>query len=275
MKRIYLYLYRFWALLRFIVSSRSIKRINDPAIRQLMNQALKSSGTKTEFEAIETNRKAFLQDQTRFKRIDFGAGSSGRNSTNQRISDIARHSLSRPVQCRFLFNLVQATGAKTILEMGTSLGISTAYIAQANPQANVITLEGDPIIAQLARDVFKKQRLDNIELVLGEFDQILPVVLDSDILFDLVYIDGNHTYDATLEYFRLLKTHVSKNALLIFDDIHWSPVMYKAWKVISSELEKGYVLDLYHMGLIVINNEHKGQSATIWPGWKWLISTAH
>jgi predicted O-methyltransferase YrrM len=80
----------------------------------------------------------------------------------------------------------------TILELGTSLGITTGYLALGNQQANVITMEGSVAIAEKALENFRDMNLKNVKLVQGNFDDTLSKVLTALERIDMAFVDGNH-----------------------------------------------------------------------------------
>ena len=100
-----------------------------------------------------------------------------------------------------MFRIARKYMPQTIIELGTSLGITSSYLALGNPGASVLTCEGAPGIAGVAMRNFKDLNLGNIELIQGNFDATLPITLDRVDTVDLVFIDGNHRYAPTLDYF--------------------------------------------------------------------------
>ena len=143
-----------------------------------------------------------------------------------------------------------------IIELGTSLGISAAYLAKADPQTEVITIEGSPEIAKLAAENFKTLGIQNIIQRTGDFNQVLPELLN-DQEAGLVFIDGNHRYEPTVRYFEWILPHTGDDSILIFDDIHWSPEMEKAWAAISAHPSVTCSIDLFFLGMIFFRSEFR------------------
>ena len=119
----------------------------------------------------------------------------------------------------------------------------------AAPESKINTLEGCPQTAKVARSGFEEHGLKNIELHVGDFEDLLPDLLNEN-QYDLVFFDGNHQREATLKYFELCLQAASENSLFIFDDIHWSPDMETAWKEIMEYPEVSLTLDTYQWGLV-------------------------
>ena len=104
----------------------------------------------------------------------------------------------------------------TILELGTSFGISTAYLASGNENAAVYTIEGSAAIAYIASDTFTSLSIKNIEFNIGDFKDSLPIILKKTGTTDLAFIDGNHRKAPTLAYFQQLLPQTNTSSILIF-----------------------------------------------------------
>jgi len=144
-----------------------------------------------------------------------------------------------------------------VIELGTCLGITTAYLSKACPEAEVITIEGCPETAKVAYQNFKDLELENTELQVGNFDVLLPGIIAQQERLDFVYVDGNHRKDATLNYFNWCLPKVHEGSLLIFDDIYWSKGMKEAWEEIKAHPEVTVTIDLFWIGLVYFR---KGQA---------------
>jgi predicted O-methyltransferase YrrM len=142
---------------------------------------------------------------------------------------------------------------ETILELGTSLGISTLYLESAAPEAKLITLEGCASTAELAADHFRQSGLKNISIYTGEFSTVLPGYLAKQHKIDFAFFDGNHTYIATTGYFRQCLPFAGENTVFVFHDIHWSQGMLKAWKEICRDDSVRVTIDLFDIGLVFFN----------------------
>jgi tRNA A58 N-methylase Trm61 len=151
------------------------------------------------------------------------------------------------------------TGANTILELGTSLGITTGYLGKARRNARIYTLEGCPEIAKIAKENFKLLMLPQIEIIIGNFDDTLADVLLKETSFDFIFIDGNHQKEATLRYFNQVLPYINEHSVIIFDDIHWSPDMESAWNTIIQNELLTVTIDLFEMGIVFFRKEQKKQ----------------
>ena len=209
---------------------------------------------------LESIRKDFLGNNDLLGIQDLGAGSAFSAGENRRVKDVAKASLSSPKQCRLLARLVEHISAKNVLEFGSCLGLSAAYMSQAG--AAVISMEGSDALYDLARRRFDDSA-SAPDFRLGDFDKILPGILAEVPRWDLVFIDGNHTHEATLRYFNMLLPHIHADTVLIFDDIHWSVGMESAWEEINSNSKVTLSIDLFWCGMIFFRPGLSGEQFTI------------
>ena len=227
--------------------------VHSPFLFRLNEEVFQNTRHYYAFDEIAFRRDQLLQSTQRIPVTDFGAGSQVVTGKERRVADIARTSLTSPHFGKLLFKLAQFHQPKTILEIGTSLGISAAYLASGAPDAQVITLEGSPHIAQLAKDQFEALGLNRITLLEGEFSTTLPKALSQVKSLDMVFIDGNHQFAPTLSYFEQIKPYLHDHALVIFDDIHWSKGMHKAWEMVKRDPMVRVSIDLFYKGIIAFD----------------------
>lgn len=207
-------------------------------------------------KAIELMRKAWQQNHESIQRTDLGMGSVHHSRSSQvPINKIARHSLSRPFQCRSMARLVHHEKPATLLELGTSLGISTAYLQEGCCKTKITTVEGDPNISRLAKITFEKLGLDQIELVTSGFDQYLAKEKTNSASIDLLFLDGNHESNALLAYYDLLKKRFTSQTIVIIDDIYWSKDMYNGWTKLIAMPEVTQSVDCFQFGVLFFRNE--------------------
>lgn len=233
--------------------AKSAHGIHSPFVYDLIVSILEDQRPFYDFERIEEIRSNLLGDNTAIDIEDMGAGSLTKLSSRRRICDIARTSGRNRKYGELLFRIVQHYGYKQVLELGTSLGIGTLYLAAATKQGKVITIEGSSSVAAMAKRTFSSWPELPVEQVEGNFDHVLEGVLQDHATFDMVVIDGNHREEPTLRYFHELLPHIRPNSLILFDDIHWSPGMQRAWETICQHPSVRLSIDLFQFGLIFFN----------------------
>ena len=151
-----------------------------------------------------------------------------------------------------LFNLIANFGSKNVIELGTSFGINTMYMA-ANTTVKVTTFEGCKNTAAIARNNFRTLGYANIDLVEGNIDSTLPL-FKSNVTkkIDLALIDANHRLEPTINYFNQLLPICNEHCIIVIDDIYWSTEMTEAWKQLQNHPQVSVSVDLYELGLLFI-----------------------
>jgi predicted O-methyltransferase YrrM len=219
-----------------------------------------ATADKTWFEKIESLRRRLLIENTEISRLDFGAGhafdpDAEPTVKKTTVSRLCRVAGTPEKQGQLLYYLVKELKPQCCLELGTCLGISAAYQAAAlERNAKIVTLEGDPATAEIARKTFREMGLTNVEVITGPFAETLPETLLSLKQIDFVLIDGHHDGEAMKNYFALIQPWLSENACIVFDDIDWSAGMQKGWKELENQNTSGAAVDLGRVGIILRSN---------------------
>jgi predicted O-methyltransferase YrrM len=243
--------------LKHAVRAQSKYHIHSPFVFGFYQNVLKNEHPFIQYRVVNRLRKE-LENASRFiKRKDLGARCRDYPCDQRfvRVKDIIHHSSVSHKKGEFLFRLIHEYKPSSILELGTSLGISTIYFGLAAPESQIITIEGCLDSANLARENFTKAGLKNIHVITGNFEDKLAVALEEMPAPGLVFFDGNHKKEPTLAYFQLCLPHVHPESIFIFDDIHWSSGMEEAWKTIRNHPRVRVSIDLFHMGIVFFREE--------------------
>jgi predicted O-methyltransferase YrrM len=230
--------------IKYIFESKTKYRITSPYVRSFIEQVLEETRSNEAFEAL--------------KRVitELGAGSRTNKSNIRKISDVAAKAGCTPEKGRLLFHLIRFTKPNSIIEMGTSLGLSTLYQYFAAENVPFYTLEGCPSTQAFAKKQFQKYAPKAaFQTILGNFDDTLPALLNELEQVDYVLIDGNHRKAPTIDYFEQLAAKAHDNTVLVFDDIHWSPEMEAAWHHIIADQRVTLSLDVLHYGIVFFRKE--------------------
>lgn len=231
--------------------------IHSPFVFDFIIHVLNDKTPYPEYKKIENIRSELRQNNRLIEVEDFGAGSSLTPFKSRKINDIARSSLKSKKFAQLLFRIAKYYQRKNIVELGTSLGITTSYLASANNDSTVHSLEGAKNIASIARHNFKKAGLENIVLLEGNFDLTLPQLFERTAIPDLIFIDGNHRKEPTLNYFEIFLKKTDHQSIFIFDDIHWSKEMEEAWEAIKTHPSVTLTIDLFFIGLVFFKKDFK------------------
>jgi len=232
--------------------------IHSPFVFEFIESVLIDEGAYYCYAPIEALRARLKQDETKLELQDFGAGSRVHTSYTRKVSEIAKSSLKPKKFAQLLFRMVNFYQPKNVLELGTSLGITSAYLASANKSIPVVTMEGAKAVAAIAKKNFDELQLENISITKGNFDSTLKTVLQEKLpTVDFAFIDGNHRKEPTIQYFEKLLPHISEYSILIFDDVHWSKEMEAAWEYIKAHKAVTLTIDLFFIGIVFFRKEQK------------------
>jgi predicted O-methyltransferase YrrM len=151
----------------------------------------------------------------------------------------------------FLMTVADQIKPALILELGTNTGISTAYLAAGAPGAKVITIDASSARSAVARELLSKLGLRNVDFRVGLFEDTLPQVVRGRRI-DMAFIDGTHEYRPTLDCWESIAPHCSEDAIVVFDDIYWSPEMQRAWADLKRDRRFSYTVNTGWMGLGIL-----------------------
>lgn len=241
--------------IKHVFTANTRHGVHSPFVYHLVDEVIYDFKDKADYSEIENLRTKLLKDDRLITVTDLGAGSLVNNQKQKKISTIAKNALKSKKLAQLLYRLVQEFHPKNIIELGTCLGITTSYLKKAAPKAKVITMEGCPETAAIAKETFHQLSLDDIELVIGNFDDQLPRVLNGQDSLDMIYIDGNHRKEATLNYFDWCLPKVHEKSVMIFDDIYWSEGMKAAWEQIKQHPQVTVTIDLFWVGLVFFKTD--------------------
>ncbi len=229
---------------------------HSPFVYKLADEVIYDFSKKNVYQDIEAQRKKLLNDQRSITVTDLGAGSHLNKNRTKQVKQIAKNALKSPRLAQLIYRIAHNHQPQNIIELGTCLGITSAYLAKANAKAEVLTIEGCPQTAEVAAANFRDLSLANIALQVGNFNDLFPKAIAERDQLDFVYIDGNHTKEATLNYFNWCLPKITENSILIFDDIYWSQGMKEAWEEIKNHPRVTITVDLFWIGLVYFK---KGQ----------------
>ena len=249
--------------INFLWNSKNQHGVHSPFVYNLVAKCFYDKKNYPEYSILKNYRNSLLDNKNKIKVTDFGAGSRVFKSNTRAINQIAKNVGTTLNRAEFLFRIVNYFQPTTILEIGTSLGLSTSALALGNKQAKIKTLEGCPKSMAIAKSQILNSKIQNIEFVNTEFSAYLKTYNLQPTTYDLIYFDGNHSKKATLEYFELLLPSITNDSVWIFDDIHWSNEMEQAWKIIKNHPKVTVTIDTFQWGIIFFRNEQEKEHFVI------------
>jgi len=248
-------IYRVQSYIDFLAASKTRFRVHSPFVYNFIEQVLRPKHPDKIVQPVIDLRKSLVRDKRDVIKTDYGASGKETNGYSAPVREIARNSSANEKQIRILYRIADTCKSNNILELGTSLGLSAASLSFGSPKARINTIEGCGNISSLAEENFRILGLDNINIIQSEFDQALDRILKDIGKLDLVFFDGNHRYEPTVRYFTRCLDRIHNDSVFIFDDIHWSRGMSKAWNDIIENPVCSVAIETYQMGYIFFRKE--------------------
>ncbi|MCS6823766.1 MAG: class I SAM-dependent methyltransferase [Cytophagaceae bacterium] len=253
------FIHRFRTYILYLLNAKNEHSLHSPFVYELYTEVIKTYKEYYAFEAIENLRQVLANDSRKITVYDFGAKKNNNGSYSKKIRNIVLTSEKNSKTAAMLFRVVHFLKPKIVIDLGTSLGLTTAYLASAHSKADVYTFEGCKNTLQLAKENFIKLNLKNIHPIAGNIDQTLAPTLSKFSKIDFVFFDANHRYQATMDYFNLCLNKSDENTVFVLDDIYWSPQMTKAWKEIIQDPRVTLSIDLYELGMLFFRKKQPKQ----------------
>ncbi len=248
-----------FSYLRYWLAARDEHALHSPFLYDLYTRTIRAKDRHSPvFAPIQVLRNELRNAKGIITVTDFGTGAG---EYTRSVGAIARQSLKPDKFGRLLYRSAQRFEVKTVLDLGTSLGITTAYLALATSltDGKVITFEGCPQTAARASDTFTRLGCRNVQQVIGDLNKTLTPTLASLDDIDMVFFDANHRYEPTIQYFTACLDHIHNDSVFIFDDIHWSAEMEQAWNTIKGHPSVTVTIDLFYVGLVFFRREQPKQ----------------
>ncbi|MGY5353872.1 O-methyltransferase [Wenyingzhuangia sp. IMCC45467] len=243
--------------IKFLTKATNQHGVHSPFIYGLVTECIYKKSSKNIIRKYRGYRDCLKQSKQIITITDFGAGSRVFKNNQRKISDlISKVSVSEKYGL-LLNRLVNYLEINNVLELGTSVGVGTYAVVLDNLNVKIDTVEGCKETLNVAVNQFKKYEVDSqITTYQGDFKEVIPA-LTSNKKYDLIYFDGNHQKEPTLEYFKECLKAKHNNSVFIFDDIYWSNEMEQAWGEIKNHPEVKVTVDLFQWGLVFFRREQE------------------
>ena len=242
--------FRFKYFLKYQWQAKTKYYLHSPFVYHFYLNVLEGKDNE-HLKQIRNLRKSLAKERSTVELLEFGTG----KALSKQISLLESKVAIREKYGALIYRLVQYFKVNNILEIGTSIGISSAYLALANKQAVVTSLEGAPGLIQVAKNNHLSLNIHNITIVEGNFDHTLSEYIKTQNTLELVFFDGNHRKEATLNYFHHCLKKANENSIFIFDDIYWNEEMHAAWQQIKAHPQITLTLDVFQFGICLFKKE--------------------
>jgi predicted O-methyltransferase YrrM len=246
-----------WQLLRL----HNRHRIHSPYVYRLLTGFLLRKPAADLRPIRQLHRQLRQRNDTLWLQ-GYGAQAASRTVT---IGQLARRSATGPRKGRLLHQLARHVQPQAMLELGTNLGLGTAYLASAAPSATLYSWEGEAQLAGLARQHLQLLGY-TAQVQQGSFLQRFAQLQQHPMPpLQLVYLDGDHRYQPTLDYVEALLPLLDTEAVLVLDDLYWSREMTRAWRALQHHPAFPLSIDLFRLGVLVKRDQAR-QHFRLWVG---------
>lgn len=240
----------------YLLTSATKHGVHSPFVYDFVTQVIEPRQDLGQYGWIEQIRKRMLQSDALIEVDDFGA--SAKKKYTKKLSSIVAQSVGKSKDLQLLQRICKAFNPEFSVELGTNVGISTLYQGSVLQGGHFFSLEGSKSFADIAKFNIEEAGLtENLTVVEGEFSETLPSILNMLPRLDYAFIDGNHQYEPTLQYFDMMLSKVHNNSIIVFHDINWSADMQRAWAAISNYKEVNVTIDLFDLGIVFFRKEQE------------------
>lgn len=254
-------LHQIIAYIKFLKRSTNQHGVHSPFVYNLITKCFYDRSKHNSYKQITLYRKALKKSKDTIGVIDLGSGSRVFKTNQRSVSKMAEKVGASKKESKLLFRLVNYLQINTILELGTSLGIATHAMAVANSEIKMTSIEGCPNISEYTKSTLGQFNIKNTEILTGDFNDIIKPLVSYK--YDLIYFDGNHQKQATLDYFETLLPTATNDSVFIFDDMYWSKEMTEAWETIKKHPQVTVTIDTFFLGFVFFRREQEKEHFTI------------
>lgn len=260
------WLFRVGSAVRWYLRARTRYDVHSPHVCEFIQEVYRDDRYYHAFKKIAGVRKFWRGQRQSVRLLSLGAESKTTDRDARTAASLVATNAINDASGRFLFRLALWAEARRILEFGTNAGISSLYLYFSGTCGLALTtIEGNPEVAELARTTFNRANIPVDPAVSNFADWLAQHPPSADEPYDLVFIDGDHRFQATLDYVAALLPARTEESVFVVADIHWSAGMERAWEELKALPEVTASVDTYHFGLLFFKEGLRGPHVTLIP----------
>jgi len=249
--------FRIKSYISFIIKSKNKHGVHSPFVFDLITKCFnKKNPTNFDQLFLKYKKELFKNSST------INVTSNGTISNMRQVSKISKSTGISNKSAKLLIKLMQYYKPTSVIEIETSLGLSTAALSISLPNSSITTIEECTETGNISQNLFNKYQFKNIKLIIGNFNETLAKQLNKN-TFDFVFFNGNHTKKATLDYFKLSLSYIHNNSFFLFNNIYRNFEMKQAWEEIKKNPSVTVTIDTYQWGLVFFRKEQQKEHFTI------------
>ncbi len=244
-------IYRIRLYIYYLIKGKSRYYIHSPFVYDFCRFVLLKKTTSKNKQTIDEIKSYYHNHNLPLELEELGAGKKTTYVIS--TSDYLTRTAVTDKYGSLLQHIIEYYKIECVIETGTALGISAAWMAQANTSPQIHTIDGNRDLCTAAEKMFSNFNLNKVHTYHGTIIQTLPKLYSLIGDKTMIYLDAHHTGEASIEYFNMLKPFLRKDSVLVLDDINYSKDMHQAWKEIISDSSVTLSINLFRMGVIFFN----------------------
>ena len=242
--------YQLKSYVNFIFSATNQHGVHSPFVYQLVTKCFYNRKNRPEYRKIGEYRKDVFQEKQQLH-IQPNCSTFFKANT-YKISKLAKIYAPSWKRSKFLTRLTNYLNCKSVLEIGTQMGIRTSCFA-SHKNCDVITIDNCEETQKIAREKLKKHHFSTIKFCLQEFTQ--QEILVDQKKIDCIYIGNTRKKQSTLHLFEEALKKVHNDSVILIEGLHWSKDMNQAWKEIKENKQVSVTIDTFYLGLVFFRKE--------------------
>lgn len=240
----------FWKYLSYLFHAKHRKGfgIHSPFVFYLVTMVIEETLPYYRFVQIENLRTLLNKTKKKIKENKNGV------ETERRISEFVRESSISPSYDQLLFRLVNFFKPRNVVEIGTSIGITSLYLATSDTHRPVYTIGESKELADFAHTTFGKVGLQNIIQQTGNVETKLPVVLSKEKNIDFVYFGRQTSVEAIQKSLSLLSSSFTSKTVIMLSDL-WKDERKELWETMKKQSGVRVSIEMFHYGILIFNED--------------------
>ena len=229
--------------------------VHSPFVFNLITKVIEERCSYYSFYDIELIRKQLLfRDDV----IAYPDRQQKGKLCRRTVGEIVEREAIKPKHGALLFRLTNYFKSRNILQLGSSMGLSTLYLTSYAPGLKCIALENVPEFAPIARIAYEKGGHNPVDLRIGSNKELLPQALEDLKQVDFVFFNTLYEQPDNVWLFNECTKYAHDGSLFVFEGIKANQKMREFWKEICARPEVTVTIDLYSMVIVFFNKKlHK------------------